>query len=234
MKKIEEMNPIKNTLKQRWTALILGLVINAFGSGLTVAANMGASPWMAAEVNLSEWFKIGIGWPVFVVSCLAAVANQFLLRRWEPRRFFGEIGFMFFVSFFVNFFTNMFYLMGILKLSMFTRGFLAVAGVTIFCIAISLYQRANLVMHPNDDTTNILRFMYCHGNVLHAQLLNFIPPVTIIVVSWIVTHNLFAINLGTVFALIFTGTIINLTDRFIWPGLKHNFAVRPVEEATND
>ncbi|WP_211089567.1 YczE/YyaS/YitT family protein [Levilactobacillus tujiorum] len=217
------MTIIKNSLKERWLALILGLVINAFGSGLTVAANMGASPWMASEVNLSEWLRVEIGWPVFIVSCLAAVANQILLRRWDGRRFFGEIGFMFFVSFLVNFFTAMFYRLGILRLSMITRGFLAVAGVIIFCIAISLYQRANLVMHPNDDTTNILRFMYCHGNVLHAQLLNFIPPVTIIVVSWLVTHRLFAINLGTLFALLFTGTIINLTDRFIWPSLQHNF-----------
>ncbi|MCH5464194.1 YczE/YyaS/YitT family protein [Levilactobacillus tujiorum] len=217
------MTIIKNSLKERWLALILGLVINAFGSGLTVAANMGASPWMASEVNLSEWLRVEIGWPVFIVSCLAAVANQILLRHWDGRRFFGEIGFMFFVSFLVNFFTAMFYRLGILRLSMITRGFLAVAGVIIFCIAISLYQRANLVMHPNDDTTNILRFMYCHGNVLHAQLLNFIPPVTIIVVSWLVTHQLFAINLGTLFALLFTGTIINLTDRFIWPSLQHNF-----------
>ena len=99
--KIEEMNPIKNTLKQRWTALILGLVINAFGSGLTVAANMGAVRGWRPEVNLSEWFKIGIGWPV-LWSVAWLVANQFLLRRWEPRRFFGNWLHVF-VSFFVAF-----------------------------------------------------------------------------------------------------------------------------------
>lgn len=225
------MTVIKNTLKERWLALILGLVINAMGSGLTVASNMGASPWMASEVNLSEWLKVEIGWPVFIVSCLAAVANQFLLRRWDARRFFGEIGYMFFVSYFVNFFTSFFYRLGILSWSVVTRGVLAMVGVVILCIGMSLYQRANLVMHPNDDTTNILRFMYCHGNVLRAQSLNFIAPVVITVVSWIVTRQLFAINLGTIFALLFTGMLVNLTDRFIWPGLKHNFAVKPVKEA---
>ena len=75
--------------------------------------------------------------------------------------------------------------------------------------------------------------MYCHGNVLHATV-EFYSTGHNHCGQLDVTHNLFAINLGTVFALIFTGTIINLTDRFIWPGLKHNFAVRPVEEATND
>lgn len=214
-------------MTQRWIALFLGLVVNAFGNGLSVASNMGTSPWTASEVNLSHWLGTSVGLAIFVVSCLAAIANQLLLRHWDFPRLLGEVGFVLFFSYFVDIFSTTFTRMGIMRLSAVVRLLLAITGIVIFCAAISMYQRANLVMHPNDDTTNILRFLYCHDNVIVAQLLTFTPPVIIILVCWVNTHQLYAVNWGTLFTLLFNGTLIGLADRLVWPGLHHNFRAKP-------
>ncbi|WP_261809937.1 YczE/YyaS/YitT family protein [Levilactobacillus humaensis] len=213
-------------MQQRWLALILGLVVNAFGNGLSVASNMGTSPWTASEVNLSHWLGGSVGLWIAIISSLAAVANQFLIHRWDPRRLFGEIGFILFFSSFVDLFVGLFDRLGIMRLNAGVRLLLALTGICIFCTAISLYQRANLVMHPNDDTTNILRFLYCRGNVVKAQLLSFTPPVAIILVSWLNTHQLYAVNWGTLFTLLFNGVLIGLADRLVWPHLHHNFQTK--------
>lgn len=41
----------------RILALIIGLVMNALGNGLTVATNVGTSPWTASEVNIANFIK---------------------------------------------------------------------------------------------------------------------------------------------------------------------------------
>ena len=80
-------------------------------------------------------------------------------------------------------------------------------------------------MHPNDDTTNILRFMYLKKSAVAAQLIDFIPPIIAMVISFAVTKNLYAVNVGTIFSILFNGLIIQTADRYVWPKLKHNFKV---------
>ncbi|WP_307811834.1 hypothetical protein [Lactobacillus helveticus] len=48
-------------LSLRISALIVGLVVNAVGNGLTVSTNMGTSPWTASEVNLAHLFNVSVG-----------------------------------------------------------------------------------------------------------------------------------------------------------------------------
>ncbi|HJE27069.1 hypothetical protein [Limosilactobacillus pontis] len=142
--------------------------MNALGNGLTV----GTSPWTASEVNIAQLVGTSVGLPMFCVSVLVAIVNQLLIRQWDPLRFFGEIGFIACFSYFVNVFVAFFTWLGVPHLPFLLRAVLCFLGVATFCCAISIYQRANLVMHPNDDTTNILRFLYCHNRVVVAQLAN--------------------------------------------------------------
>lgn len=69
------MNNANNTMPTRVIALIVGLVLNALGSGLTVATNMGAAPWTAAEVNLAYVCHISIGLMIFLVGVLVTITN---------------------------------------------------------------------------------------------------------------------------------------------------------------
>lgn len=217
------MNNANNTMPTRVIALIVGLVLNALGSGLTVATNMGAAPWTAAEVNLAYVCHISIGLMIFLVGVLVTITNQLLIKRWDKYRFFGEIIFIASFSYFTDVFINLFDWLKVPQLMVLWRILFCMLGIIIFCVAISLYQRANLVMHPNDDTTNILRFDYCKGRVVIAQLINFVVPIIAIIVSGLLMHHIYSVNIGTLLCIGFNGPIIGLADQHVWHGLNHNF-----------
>lgn len=184
---------------------------------------MGSAVWTASAVNYSNWFGLNVGIILFAIGFLNTVTNQLLIKHWEWRRFVGELCYIAFVSYFINLFVKLLEAAGIGSLPILVRAILSCLGATTFCIAISLYQRANILMHPNDDTTNILRFFYLKGNAVAAQLVDFVPPVLAMAISFAVTKNLYAVNVGTIFSILFNGLIIQTADKVIWPKLKHNF-----------
>jgi len=214
---------IKNSMQARIVGLVSGLILNAFGNGLCISANMGSGLWTAAAVNVTKWSGWNTGLLLFIVGVINAITNQFLIRHYDGKRLIGEILYVMFFSYFVNVFTNLLNYIGVPNLPVFIRIILSCLGVAFFCVAISLYQRANIVMHPNDDTTNILRFLYLKGNSTAAQLIDFIPPIIIIVIAGVAIKNVYSVNVGTVFSFIFNGILIALSDKWIWPNLKHNF-----------
>ncbi|MCW4398930.1 MULTISPECIES: hypothetical protein [Lentilactobacillus] len=202
-----------------------GLILNAFGNALTISANMGSAVWTASAVNYSHWFNVNVGMILFFIGLLNAITNQILLKYLDWPRFIGEVLYVCFFSYFVNIFVQGFELLGVGQLPIVVRGILACLGIIFFCTAISLYQRANLLMHPNDDTTNILRFMYLKKSAVAAQLIDFVPPIIAMIISFAMTKNLYAVNVGTIFSILFNGLIIQTADRYVWPKLKHNFKV---------
>jgi len=220
---IVRSDSIKNSIQTRIVGLVSGLILNAFGNGLCISANMGSGLWTAAAVNMNMWFAWNTGLLLFIMGVINAITNQLLIRRFDGKRLIGEILYVMFFSYFVNVFTNLLNNIGVPNLPMFIRAILSCLGVVFFCVAISLYQRANIVMHPNDDTTNILRFMYLKGNATAAQIIDFIPPIIIIIIAGIAIKGVYSVNIGTVFSFIFNGILIATADKWIWPALKHNF-----------
>lgn len=210
-------------MQTRVIGLVSGLILNAFGNGLCISANMGSGLWTASAVNMNKWFGWNTGLLLFIIGVVNAVTNQFLIKRFDGKRLVGEILYVLFFSYFVNVFTNLLNTLGVPSLSMFMRAILSCLGIVCFCVAISLYQRANIVMHPNDDTTNILRFLYLKGNSTAAQIIDFIPPIIIIIVAGLAIKNVYSVNIATLFSFIFNGILIASADKFVWPALKHNF-----------
>ena len=204
--------------------------MNAFGNGLTITSNMGSGIWTASAVNLNYWLGVNVGTMLFVYGVLNATTNLILIKKLDIKRFVSEVLYITFFSYFVDVFTNLLTNMGVQQLPMLVRALLSFAGVTCFCVAISLYQRANIVMHPNDDTTNILRFMYLKGNSTAAQIIDFVPPIIVVLISVIATHSIYAVNVGTLFSILLNGVIIAEADKRIWPSLKHNFKADGIEE----
>ncbi|ORN10533.1 hypothetical protein FAM21838_01490 [Lentilactobacillus parabuchneri] len=186
---------------------------------------MGSAVWTASAVNYSHWFNVNVGMILFFIGLLNAITNQILLKYLDWPRFIGEVLYVCFFSYFVNIFVQGFELLGVGQLPIVVRGILACLGIIFFCTAISLYQRANLLMHPNDDTTNILRFMYLKKSAVAAQLIDFVPPIIAMIISFAMTKNLYAVNVGTIFSILFNGLIIQTADRYVWAKLKHNFKV---------
>ncbi|KRN07666.1 hypothetical protein FD15_GL000959 [Liquorilactobacillus sucicola DSM 21376 = JCM 15457] len=218
-----EVKIIKNSIQARFLGLIGGLLLNAFGNGLCISGNAGSGLWTASAVNLSKLTNINVGIFLFTLGILNVVTNQFLIHHWDWHRFVGEFCFIFFFSYFVNTFAQFFNYLGIPNLPFLIRALISCLGVVFFCIAISLYQRANIIMHPNDDTTNLLRFLYLKGNSTAAQLLDFVVPIVIIIFCTIFSHKIYAVNVATLFSFLLNGVIIAEADRLIFPQLKHNF-----------
>jgi len=221
---------IKNSLQTRTIALIIGLVLNAFGNGLCITSNMGSGVWTAAAVNLNMWLGVNVGTMLFVFGVANALTNLILIKKIDIKRFVAEVLYILFFSYFVDIFTNLLTMAFVHHLPMLVRTLISFSGVACFCIAISLYQRANIVMHPNDDTTNILRFLYLKGNSTAAQIIDFIPPILIVVVAFVATHSIYAVNIGTLFSILLNGILIAESDKLIWPSLKHNFKTEDVQE----
>lgn len=209
--------------------MIVGLLLNAMGQGLCIVGAMGSGIWTAAAINLNAWQGWNIGIILFVSGILSALTNQFLIHRVDLPRFVAEVAYAFFYGYFVNIFTWLFTALGVGSWPVLARAFVSCFGVVTFGIAISLYQRANLIMHPNDDTSNILRFRYLHGNATASQLVDFIPPIIAIIITWAFSGKLLGINVATVFSMLFNGVIIAWSDTHIWPRLKHNFKIQPAD-----
>lgn len=213
----------KNHMSYRVVALIIGLLLNAFGNALSVAANAGSGIWTAAAVNIAYWIHGNVGIILLIVGVLIALLNQLLIRKVDIPRFIGEVAFISCFSYFIDLFVGIFTKWGIPALPLGWRMALSVLGVTIFACSISIYQRANLIMHPNDDTSNILRFMYLGGRATASQLVDFIPPIIMIAVCYAATRQIYSVNVGTLYSILFNGIIIAASDKHIMPHLYHNF-----------
>lgn len=220
----EEMLFIKsaNSLKTRIIALVFGLVLNSLGNALTIVSGCGSGIWTAASVNIHQLIGIDVGIMIFIFGIINALTNQILIKHIDVLRFIEEIIFISFFSSFIQIFTDFFESLGWNNLSLFFRIPMALIGVCFFCTAISLYQRANIFMHPNDDTTNILRFDYLKGSAVKSQLLDFTPPIVIILICSIFLHQIYSVGIGTIFSIIFNGILIQNADKFVFPSLKHN------------
>ncbi|AYF92229.1 hypothetical protein D7I45_01345 [Apilactobacillus bombintestini] len=203
-------------------ALVFGLLLNALGNSLTIVSGCGSGIWTAASVNIHELVGIDVGLMIFIFGIINALTNQVLIRHIDVWRFIEEMVFITFFSYFIQIFADFFTSLGWNHLSLFIRVPMALIGVCFFCTAISLYQRANLFMHPNDDTTNILRFQYLKGSAVKSQLLDFAPPIIIILICAVFLHRIYSVNIGTIFSIICNGFIIQTADKLIFPSLKHN------------
>ncbi|WP_257611351.1 hypothetical protein [Oenococcus oeni] len=210
-----------------------GLFLNALGNALSVSGNMGSGVWTASAVNLSKWTGLSIGIFLFINGFLNALTNQVLIRRFDWKRFLNEMIFICFFSYFIDFFVQIFDLLGIGRLPIILRAAISSLGITFFCMGISLYQRANIVMHPNDDTTNILRFLYLKGSATRSQLIDFVPPILVMIVSFIFTRHLYSVGIATLYSILFNGFIIRTADEFLWPHLEHNFRQKVGPQAIN-
>ena len=217
---------MKNTLRERWVGLVVGLLFNAFGNGLAVAGNMGSGLWTASAVNLHNWTGVSLGVILFIIGVINAITNQLLIRHWDGKRLFGEIVYVIFFGSIVQYSTQMLEYFGVNHAPIIWRVIFSCLGIVLFCIGISLYRRANIIMHPNDDTTNILRFLYLKGNATKSQLLDFLPPAVIILIAYFATGQVLSVNIAALLSILCNGVLIAAADRLIWPHLTHNFRAK--------
>jgi uncharacterized membrane protein YczE len=202
--------------------LTVSLLLNAIGNGLSISTNMGSAFWTASAANLANITGISIS--VFLISygVLVTIVNALLVKKFNLIRSAGNLTFVLFFGTFVGIFTNFFNYLGVGKLPFVIRIPLDFIGIICIGLGVSIYQRISVVIHPVDEMTSIIRFNFLKGNVVKAQLVNFAFPIMLVSIIFITTHSLVAVNIGTIFALLFQGSIIAMGDKYLFKKLKHN------------
>lgn len=208
--------------KQRLYYLGLSIIINSAGNALAISSNLGSAVWTGSAVNLSKWINIPLGTTLFLYGIIVTISNQLLLGSFDRRRFFSNLLFTVPFSYLVAFFTWIFNTISVPEQDFYIRLILDIIGLYCVAMAVSMYSRSNLIMHPNDDLAYIIRFKYIHGSAVISQWLSYIPPILIIGASYVFTGKLYTIGFGTVFALLFQGAMMKWSDTHAFPKLKHH------------
>ncbi|WP_010632177.1 YczE/YyaS/YitT family protein [Sporolactobacillus vineae] len=212
-------------IRGRISYFLISIVFNALGNALTVAINLGSALWTASAVNLMHFAAVPLDVMLFVFGIAVIFINVLILRRLEWQRVIGNIIFMIPFSYLTGYMTQLLLVFNINLLPLPVRIMLDLIGICFIAVGISIYQRVNLILHPCDDLMQIIRFKYFNGSATIAQLVTFAPPIVIVAITWFLSGRIYAINIGTVFALLFQGTLVGLSDRCIFPTLKHQHLI---------
>lgn len=211
--------------RQRFFFLVFSILLNSAGNALTISADLGSAVWTGSSVNLSNWIQISLGTTLLLYGIVVTLLNQLLLGHFDRRRFISNLLYIIPFSYLVEFIGYFWQWLGVPNFSFTARLILNFVGLVAVAAAVSIYQRCNLIQHPNDDLSYILRFRFLHGSAIIAQWASYLPPVLIIIISFIATGQLHAIGIGTVFALVAQGAIMGWSDTHVFPNLKHHVDV---------
>ncbi len=146
---------------------IISIIINSLGNVLTLVTSakvfphfLGSAYWTAAETNLSIAIHWDLFWTFVLVGIIIIILNAILIGKWDWGRAVGNLIFMIPFSWLVQVFYDLF--TQIIRLPDAHTPLLIMVyvlvnfmGVALIGIAISIYQRVNLVLHPNDDLMQI-------------------------------------------------------------------------------
>lgn len=207
---------------QRMRFLGFSIFLNSAANALTISTNLGSAVWTGSSVNLASWIHVPLGTTMFIYGIVITIMNQLFLGRFDRRRFVSNILYIIPFSYLVEWIGYFWNWLGVGQLGLPARIIIDIIGLTGVAFAVSIYQRCNIIMHPNDDLSYIIRFRFLHGSSIIAQWASYLPPVTIIVLSYLATGQLHAIGFGTIWALVTQGAVMGWADVHVFPRLKHH------------
>lgn len=214
-------NQAKLSASQMVSFVLFGLTLNAFGMGMTVASNLGSAMWTASSVNLSVWLGFSLTVVLILLGGLQIIVNGLISGSFELQKIIGNVFVVLFFGSFVGLFTHLFLAIGVGQLPVVLRILVTMIGILLVGSGISISQRVNLVLHPWDELTNLLRFKFFKGKAHQAQLAAFAIPCAITLILWLITKQLYAVNIGTIISFFGQGKIISWADQHIFKALTH-------------
>lgn len=214
----------KGRFKTRLGYLIFAIVIDAFANALMINSNMGSAVWTASAVNISHLLHSSYGTTLFVYAVIVTIANQLLLGKFDGHIFLSNLLFSLPFSYLVGFFSTSLDPFQLNNLPIILRLSVDILGLIGVSVGTSIYQRCNLIQHPNDELAYLLRFKYLHGSAGWGQLISYVPPVTIMIICFALTGRILSVGIGTLLAMFCQGIIIGISDKIVLPSLKHHYS----------
>ncbi len=213
---------VANSINGRIAFLAISIIINSFFNALTVSTQMGSAIWTASAVSLSHWTQISLGNILFLEGVVVAFTNLALLGHFDWFRLVRNLLFITPFSYLLAGFETMFVKMGVPQLALGWRIMLDIGGLFGVAAAVSLYQRANIIMHLNDDLPYILRFRFMHGSPVYSQWMSNVPPLIIVVLVFVIKGHWYSFGFGTIYNILTQGYLIGWSDRHFLPILHHH------------
>ncbi|NVY96367.1 hypothetical protein HU830_04165 [Lactobacillus sp. DCY120] len=228
-----EVNGRLRHLKARETLgyLFLSICLNSLSNGLTIATKMGSAVWTASAVNLHGILPWSLGTILFVYAILVQIINFFLEQHFSAGMIIKNLLFAFCFSYLVELGTQLFTWLQVPQLPLMVRIFLDILGIFGIALAISIYQRISVVMHPNDEFSYLARIRLFHNRAWLGQYFSYLIPVLLAGICYWQTGRLLAVGFGTIFALLFQGGLIGYFDQHIFKSLHHRIAYRRADKA---
>lgn len=199
----------------------VSLILNCLGNALTVSLNLGSALWTASAVNLAHATPLSLAWILLLEGLFAITLIILFTRTIDWHRILGNLIFLVCFAYLVGGLSRVLAKTTLGDLNLIWRIMLDCSGIILIAIAISIYQRVNVMLHPCDDLMQVIRFKFCRGNSTMGQLLSFSFPIVAILLTWLFTGQLYAVNVGTVFSLLLQGYFVGWADQHIFPQLKH-------------
>lgn len=212
----------KNDFNRRLGYLAFAIVLIAASNALMIDSNVGSMVWMASAVNITNIIKIDYGTTLFIYAIIVTIANQFLLGKFDGHILLSNLVFAFPFSYLVGFFTKFYLLFHFDSIGLVWQIVLDVLGLFGASIGCSIYERVNLIQHPNDELAYIIRFKYLHGSAGWGQFFSYMPPIVVLIICFFITGKIDSVGLGTVLAVCFQGILIGKADNWFIPSLKHH------------
>lgn len=210
--------------KIRLGYLIFAIVLDAFANALMINSNMGSAVWTASAVNISKLLHSSYGTTLFIYAVIVTIVNQFLLGKFDGHIFVSNLLFSLPFSYLVGFFSFIMDPLKLNQLPIVLRLIVDILGLIGVSVGTSIYQRCNLIQHPNDELAYLLRFKYLHGSAGWGQLFSYTPPVIIMIICYALTGKILSVGIGTILAMFCQGIIIGISDKIVLPSLKHRYS----------
>lgn len=209
--------------------LVFSIILNSLANGLTVATHLGSAVWTASAVNLEGQISWSLGTILLVYALLVQCLNTLISQKLDLTMFISNMVFALCFSYLVQFSNHWFTMLKIPQLPLIWRLILDILGVCLIATAVSVYQRVNVMLHPNDEFSFLLRFHFFHGNAAWGQIVSYIIPVLIMIYCWLRSRQLQSVGIGTLFSLFCQGFVIGWADRHVFSKLQHRFTTKSTE-----
>lgn len=155
-------------------------------------------------------------------GALLIIINTILIRKIDLKRIGKSIIFMVLFSYLVSWLSNILKHSLVMTMNLPMRILFDLFGICLVSLSVSMYQRVNWMLHPADDLMQIVRFKFFDGNSTKAMFAVYLPAIIIVAITFLISHQIVAINIGTIFGLLFQGPMIGICDRICFKRLKHH------------
>ncbi|RKL66446.1 membrane protein [Salipaludibacillus neizhouensis] len=178
---------------------LVGLMFVSFGVSMMILARLGAGPWDALFVALSENLGLTVGSWTFIVGFFLILLNGLLMKKMPD---FSALITMFIIGLFIDFWL-VFVFADLVMMQLTLRAGMLITGILSIAVGVSMYLQSNFARNPIDNL--MMAFHYLTGKSLSFS--KTFLEVLVLVIAFIIGGP---IGVGTILVAFGIGPLIQV------------------------